>query len=156
MSQFSDSQYTTAPLTTEPLPKNNTWIWIVLAIVIPLGGLTCCCGGGALTFVGAVSQVASSETYTEAVRRAREDARVKEALGEPINTGFSVKSKFNSHNGVGEMTLEIPLTGPKGSATLDVAADNKTGAWKYSKLEVRPATGEPIDLRSEAEKGQTP
>ncbi len=139
-----------------PPPSSGKWKWIALILLLPAGALLCCCGGGITVFMGAMSQVKSSETYTEALRRAKADPDVQELLGEPITDGYLLQSNYRTTNGIGEMTIESPLSGSKGTATLKVRAGNQERAWKYFELEVRSPGGKVIDLRTDAEKGIGP
>lgn len=84
----------------------------------------------------------------ESVRRATQNPRVKRALGEPIKVGFmSSGGVHRDETGWSEAKLEIPLRGPKGSATLRVAAGQGNGPWVFSTLQVIfGEKTEPIDL----------
>ena len=88
----------------------------------------------------------SSTPYQEAVKRAQTDPRVIELLGRPIKTGYFFSGSVKTENRDGTATLDIPLTGPKGKATLRVEAIKKRGRWTYTELIVTPATAPEIDL----------
>ncbi|MCE9552746.1 MAG: cytochrome c oxidase assembly factor 1 family protein [Planctomycetes bacterium] len=129
---------------------NRNWKWAV-----PVGCITplVCCGGFAgliLTII--FGAMRSSDVYKDAVSRATADVRVKELLGEPIEPGLFTTGNINVHNDSGDADLSIPLSGPKGSATLHVVAEKSGGKWECSELEVQPATGAPaIDLLEKPE-----
>ena len=78
----------------------------------------------------------SSDVYRDSVSRAVADVRVKSLLGKPIETGWLVTGNIKIHNGAGDADLSIPLTGPKGSATLHVVAEKANGKWECSTLQV--------------------
>jgi hypothetical protein len=133
---------------TEPAQRswwNRNWKWVV-----PVGCLTpiICCGG----FVGVIVTIAfgaikSSDVYKDSVHRATADARVIELLGDPIEPGLLAGGNINIQNDTGNANLAIPLSGPKGSATLRVIAEKKGGQWHPSTLEVESADGSTnIDL----------
>jgi len=134
----------------QPTWWNRNWKWAV-----PVGCITplVCCGG----FVGVILTIVfgamkSSDVYKDSVSRATADVRVKDLLGEPIEPGLFVTGNINVNNNSGEADLSIPLSGPKGSATLHVVAEKTDGKWESSVLEVQPATGGPaIDLLEEPE-----
>jgi len=90
----------------------------------------------------------SSDVYTEALKRAQQNDEVKALLGEPIEAGFWVAGSIQVSNGSGNADITIPLSGPKGSATLHAVATKTAGVWQYSTLEVAPKdAGARIDLR---------
>lgn len=79
-----------------------------------------------------------SSLAQQALERARQDDRVKAALGEPITTGLLAKGGIKQdESGWSEAKIEIPLTGSKGRGILRVAAGQGTGPWVISNLEVR-------------------
>ena len=89
-----------------------------------------------------------SSLAQDAVRRARQDERVKAALGEPVTIGLLVKGGITQdETGWSEAKLDIPLTGPKARGILRVAAGQGTGPWVISTLEVWVEQAvEPINL----------
>lgn len=127
----------------------------LVAIVLGFVGLTV--GGGLAVFSG----IKSSAAYTESVALARADPRVVELLGEPIETGFFMSGSINLSGSSGEADMAIPLTGPKGEATLYAVATKVAGEWRFEVLEVAPkGGGDRIDLlggalEAPAEVGQT-
>jgi hypothetical protein len=127
----------------------RNWKWVV-----PLGCLTplVVCGGVVTLIIGLVfGLIKSSEPYREGLARAKGNAEVQAALGEPIQEGFFVSGSINTQsvNGVesGEANFSIPISGPKGSATIQVIASKSAGTWTYSMMRVDLA-GQPrtIDL----------
>src|SRR4051812_28877526 len=123
------------------------WKWVV-----PVGCLTplLVCGGGVTLLVVLVfGTLKSSDAYREAVDRAKASAAVQELLGTPIQEGFWVGGSINVSGASGNADLSIPLSGPKGSATLHAVATKSAGRWEFSTLEVA-ATGSDarIDLLS--------
>jgi YD repeat-containing protein len=84
----------------------------------------------------------------EAVQRAKANAQVKGALGEPIREGRLAGGTIHSdETGWSEAKLSIPLQGSRRKGTLKVIAGKGTGAWIMTTLEVF-VEGEqkPIDL----------
>ena len=95
----------------------------------------------------AFSVMKSSDVYKEALARARAEPAVIEALGTPIRDGMFVSGKTNANGASGDADLAIPISGPKGKATLYVVATKSTGSWDFSSLVVEMhGTKERIDL----------
>ena len=118
----------------------RNWKW-----VIP-GLLVLCVGFVVLLFAVVLAAMKGSDAYREGLARARASAEVKNLLGEPIEPGWLTgKIKVSGPSGMAD--LAIPLSGPKGAATLYVVATKEAGKWEYSVLEVAPeACGPRIKL----------
>lgn len=105
-----------------------------------------------LAFVSAIilivfSAMKSTEVYKEALARAKADPAVIEALGSPIKDGFLMSGNTNVNGASGESNLAIPISGPKGKATIFVSANKSLGQWIYSGLVVEVGkTHERINL----------
>ena len=126
----------------EKKPK-SPWFWVGIgcaAMTVAIIALA------AFIFVVVFGAMRSSTPYREAVDRAKSDPRVIELLGRPIETGWFVSGSVNTQNRDGNATFDIPLTGPKGKATLRVEAIKKRGRWTYTEMIVTPASGPEIDL----------
>lgn len=117
----------------------GTLLGIVLAIAV--------FGVGIFGLISGISKVMkSSEPYQTAVARAKANEKVVETLGTPITEGFPM-GNINTNNDGGNVDLSIPITGPKGKATIYVVGTRSGGAWSYSKMSVTiTATDESIDL----------
>jgi len=136
------------PLTPTP-PRGNwwhrNWKWFV-----PTGCLTLI--AMAVLFVTCIvflvfSVMKSSDAYKIAVARAKSDERVVAALGTPIREGMFSSGKTNVNGPSGEADIAIPISGPKGKATIYALGTKSEGTWSFSKLNVRiDGTGETIDL----------
>jgi Cytochrome oxidase complex assembly protein 1 len=136
------------PLSPQP-PRGNwwqrNWKWFV-----PTGCLTLI--AMAVLFVACIvflvfSVMKSSDAYKIAVARAKSDQRVVAALGTPISEGMFASGKTNVNGPSGEADIGIPISGPKGKATIYAVATKSEGAWSFSKLNVKiDGTGETIDL----------
>jgi hypothetical protein len=125
----------------------RNWKWVVpIGCLIPL----LVCGGlSTLLYFVIVGSIKSSDVYRESLVKAKASEEVKKALGEPIEAGFWVGGNIEVSNGSGNADLAIPISGPRGSATLHVVATKVDGRWQYSTMEVTPKdAGARIDLRS--------
>ena len=89
----------------------------------------------------------SSDVYRDALETARADSAVVEALGVPIEEGWFVTGNIDVSGSSGDADLAIPISGPRGKATLYVKAAKSAGQWEYSTLVVDlENTGERIEL----------
>ncbi|PYK61350.1 MAG: hypothetical protein DME43_02630 [Verrucomicrobia bacterium] len=107
-------------------------------------------GGCALmVFFFATSMMKQSEAYKIALARAQANSAVIEAIGSPISQKGIVSGNSNVNGATGEANLSIPLSGPKGKATLYVEAKKSTDIWLFQTMVVKiEKTGERIDLNS--------
>ena len=94
----------------------------------------------------AFTAMKSSDVYKTALARAKADPRVQQALGSDIHDGMFTSGKTNVTGPSGDADLSIPISGPKGKATIYVVATKSAGEWQYSKLIVKTDNGEEIDL----------
>ena len=93
------------------------------------------------------SVMKSSDAYKIAVARAKRDQRVVAALGTPIREGMFSSGKTNVNGSSGEADIGIPISGPKGKATIYAVATKSTGRWTFSKLVVQvEGASDMIDL----------
>jgi hypothetical protein len=131
---------------------SRNWKWFVpVGIVTPL---LLCGGATALVFMlvsGTINSInamiKSSDAYTEALARAQASDEVKALLGEPIAAGERVSGNLEVSGPSGKADLAIPLSGPRGSATLYAVATKTAGKWEYATLQVAPhGPGDRIDL----------
>jgi Cytochrome oxidase complex assembly protein 1 len=136
-----------------PPPRKNwwsrNWKWLVPTGCLSLIAL-------ATMFVVCIaffvfSILKSSDAYKSAVARAKSNQRVVAALGTPIQEGMFVSGKTNVNGPSGEADLGIPISGPKGKATIYVVATKSAGEWTFSKLTVKVDGGETIDLNQNGE-----
>ena len=88
----------------------------------------------------------SAQPYKDGLAHAQSDPRVRQALGTPVEPGWFLSGSINTKNRSGDCDIDIPISGPKQSATLHVIGTKEEGRWSYSKMLVTPATGPPIDL----------
>jgi hypothetical protein len=132
---------------------SRNWTWVVP--VGCLAPLVVCCGGIGLLVTFVFGAIKSSEPYREAVARTRASPALQAELGQPIQPGFlptgSISTAVNVPGGeTGHADLSIPVSGPKGAATLRVVAEKLDGEWKYTTLEALvPGRQRPIDLLAE-------
>ena len=121
-------------MSVNPPAKRSKWL-----LLIPVGCagvLVLCCGFFGVIYTLVSGTMRQSEPYRDALGAARDNVEVIEALGEPIEAGFFVTGSINSSGGVGSANLSIPISGPKGSATIYVVAEKYAGTWEYQTMVV--------------------
>src|SRR5262245_53549599 len=111
----------------------RNWKWFV-----PVGCLSIVMM--AVVFVAVIvyfafGSIKSSTVYQEAMAKTRSNAAVKRELGEPIEPGWLVSGNINVNDASGNADLSIPVSGPKKSGTVYVAATRKMDKWDIYGLE---------------------
>jgi hypothetical protein len=109
----------------------------------------------AITFalaLGVIHLMRSTTPYQDAVRIAKADPAVAQALGAPIEAGWFNSGNIQTSTDSGHADLQIPLQGPKGKARLHVVGDMRNRRWRYGTLEVQvEATDAVIELDKPAD-----
>jgi hypothetical protein len=124
---------------------DRNWKWC-----LPIGclsGLVLVAGSivAILFFVFGIMK--SSDAYKQAFAKAQASQAVVSSLGEPIKGGLFVSGNINVNGPSGTADLSIPISGPKGDATVYLKATKSQGEWNFEELTVKiEATGERIDL----------
>ena len=133
------------------MPRPNwfgrNWKWVVpLGCLLPVFFVVGC---GLLAFLFATGIMKQSDAYKIALARAQANPAVIEAIGSPISQTGIVSGNSNVSGAVGEANLSIPLSGPKGKATLYVEAKESADTWFFQTMVVKiEKTGERIDLNT--------
>ena len=121
----------------------RNWKW-----AIPTFG----CGGFIVVFIaifgvaifGATSFMSKSQPYQEALTLAKSNPETIAILGEPIETNGIMQGSLNIENGQGDITVNIPIKGPKGEASVFVVGEKRGDIWTYSEMEVRFKNSEKV------------
>jgi len=79
----------------------------------------------------------NSTVYQEALARAEHDPRVITRLGIPLKPGRVLQGQINVSGSTGQANLAIPVTGPRGRATVILEASKVSGSWVFRTLEVQ-------------------
>lgn len=98
----------------------------------------------------------SSDPYKAAMAAAKNDPRVAEALGSPIEPGWFTRGSISTENSAGNADLTIPISGPKGKGSIRVVGTKEGGRWSYSTMTVTPEKGDAIDLLTEESTSTAP
>lgn len=139
------------------VPQRRSWWrrnarWLVPLIII-LAMAVLFVGVFALAASFVMGMMKSSGAYKEGLARAKECPAVQAALGTPIKDGFFVTGNVSTGGTSGKADLAVPISGPKGKATLCVVASKSAGQWSFSTLAVEvKGSSENISLLEEKEK----
>lgn len=126
----------------------RNWKWAV-----PVGCLTL-----ALLFLGAIAAfvyflfgvMKNAEPYQHAVGVAQSHPALVQALGSPVRAGFMLSGSIEVADEEGNADLSFPVEGPRGEATVHVAARKVHGVWIYDLIEADLGAPGRIDLRDAA------
>jgi hypothetical protein len=124
---------------------DRNWKWFV-----PTGCLTVLLAGAMFVagiFALVVGMMRQSDAYGEAMRRARASTQLQAAIGTPMEEGRFVTGSFEESGPSGTASLAIPVSGPRGGATIYVEGRKSAGQWQYDVLVAQlDASGERIEL----------
>jgi cytochrome oxidase complex assembly protein 1 len=132
-----------SPEASAPPPNKTSKLGCVACLVLLLlAGLGC----GGIT-LGVFEAIKASIPYKDGLARVQADPRAREALGEPIRAGWWVNGAVQDKGNHGTATLLIPVEGPRGKATLDLASSKSQGLWTTGRaLLSLESSGEVLDL----------
>ena len=98
-------------------------------------------------FIFVTGTIKTSEAYVGAMERVRAAPAVTATLGAPLTEGWLVTGNIHVSGPTGLAELEIPVSGPRGGATVYVDAAKRLGEWHFDHLIVQvTATHQRIDL----------
>lgn len=140
-----------APPLRAPGWWQRNWKWFVPLLAALLFTLFV---GAVLALMSTVfGMIKTSDAYRQPLQQAQRNPAVIAALGAPVESGWLVMGNINVSGPSGNASLQIPLSGPKGSGDLFVEGKKSAGVWTFQTLSVQPdAGGARIDLLS----GQAP
>jgi len=111
--------------------SGGIWKWVVsIVLVLLLLLVVFVCGIFWLIERG----MGNSRVVTMAMERARDDARVTNKLGTPLERGWFIGGSINVSNGTGHAEMRIPVSGPRGKGKLYVTADERADVWTVGEL----------------------
>lgn len=101
-------------------------------------------------FFFVLGAIRSTEPYQASVRAAQASPALREALGDPVTSTWWLSGNVNWENGVGKADIRVPVSGPKGKATIHTIGSKQPATpWTFEKMEaVVEGRVEVIDLRS--------
>jgi hypothetical protein len=93
------------------------------------------CFAGILIVV--VSQIlGDSDVSKMALAAAESNPAVKQRLGDPIKRGFFASGSIEISGPSGHADIAIPVSGPRGKATVYAVARKSAGLWRFEALEI--------------------
>lgn len=131
-----------APQPDAPPKKSGCAKYAVIGCIVVF--LLFVIGCTAIFFV-AETAVKSTDLYKGARDRAVNDPRVIAAIG-PSHAGWWVTGSVSTNEDEGSGNVRFPLEGTKGDATVRATATKRGETWEFSRIEVIPDHGAPIDL----------
>jgi Cytochrome oxidase complex assembly protein 1 len=120
----------------------RNWKWLLgatfLTLVVFAAGI----------FALIMSWMRGSDVAQEAVARAQANPAMMQRLGARIDEGWLMSGSINvGTGGSGDAQVVVPVSGPKGNASIYVIAHKIAGTWNYNQiLAVVESSGEKIDL----------
>ena len=144
INQAPATSYTPPPPAVQPAKKSGCMKWALIGCgsLLVLGAIFC-----VVIVVVVFGAMKKSDVYQEALKRAQADPAVIAALGTPIEAGLMVTGSVNVDSSGGHATLDFPISGPKGKATVHAVGTKSGGEkWDYTELTVTPANGAKINL----------
>jgi hypothetical protein len=128
---------------------SRNWNWFVPTLFFVIFVLPAAACGSVVYVV--MSSLKNSDVARESLSRARTNQAVVEKLGSPIQMGRWATGSVNVNNENGVALLVIPISGPKGKATLTVSAHKRSGEWRYEEMQVMVEGGGRVNLLTESE-----
>ncbi len=129
------------PRTQSPDWMRRNWKWFVPVLCLVV--LVCVGVFGATL----LTLMKSSDAYSGAVMRAKSSPAVIAALGTPVKDGLFFSGNISENNSSGSADLVIPISGPKGTASVYVSASRSLGRWRFDNLVVQiDKTKQRIDI----------
>lgn len=146
------AQYGGGPLGQPPKKSGCGKVLLILSIVLLL------LGGGiaAAIYYGyhyAEKALKSSEAYSIALDALKENARVREKMGEIKETGFPLGSFKEDADGTGSAAYSMSVEGAKASGRYNVVMRRENRKWRLLSGAVTLSGGETINVMSDDESG---
>jgi hypothetical protein len=128
------------PYPLVPGPVTRSWLDRHARWKIPLGCLIVIllfCAFVAVIFTVLDISFRNSIVYKEALARAGRSPEVASRIGEPLQAGRVLQGQLNVTGSTGTANMKIPITGPRGKATILLDTRKADGAWVFRTLEVQ-------------------
>ena len=128
------------PYPLVPGPVTRSWLDRHARWKIPLGCLIVIllfCAFVAVIFTVLDVSFRNSIVYQEALARAGRSPEVASRIGEPLQPGRVLQGQLNVSGSTGSAKMAIPITGPRGKATILLDARKVDGGWVFRTLDVQ-------------------
>ena len=140
MPDMTTSNVPAPPYPIVPEPFKESWLDRHARWKIPLGCLIVIflfCGFVAVIFTVLDVSFRKSTVYQEALARAGQSSEVVNHIGEPLQPGRVLQGQLNVSGSTGSAKMAIPITGPRGKATILLDARKVDGGWVFRTLDVQ-------------------
>ncbi len=144
---MSNDRFQIEPPVTANQPRKRGWgcFWVTAGIGC-LTMLLLVCGGVVMfAFMGIKFAMTVSEPYQRAVQSAKENAEVRQIIGEDVQA-TPISGSISERNGRGEVDIELTVSGNKGKGKIHVRGNKTDGSWTYDKMIFTDEQGTQIDL----------
>jgi hypothetical protein len=103
---------------------------------------------GVAVFALVMSFMKGADACQMPLKAAQESELMRAELGEPITMGWLVSGNIQINNGDGTADVTVPVSGPKGSASIHTVGTKKDGGpWSFTKMQATiEASGKQVDL----------
>ncbi len=103
---------------------------------------------GVAVFALVMSFMKGADACQMSLKAAQESEVVRAELGEPITMGWFVSGNIKINNGDGTAEVHVPVSGPKGSASIHTVGTKKDGdPWKFTTMQATiEASGKQVNL----------
>lgn len=123
------------------MSKSMKW-GLSAGCILPL-----CC----LIFVGGLTGIIltvirNSDVTAEAIAVIQADPYVRDTLGEPVEIGWFITGNVEVNGDSGYASLNIPVSGPRGSGGVIVDATRSGGNWGFDAMMFAADGEEAVDL----------
>ena len=133
------------PMGQPPKKSGCGKIILILAIILlVLGGVVAV--GIYFGYHKIESTLKSSEAYTVALNRLKENEEVKNELGEIKDTGFPLGAYNQRGDGSGDAAFVMSVQGTKDSGRYEVSLVRSNSVWRLTKGVVHASSGKTIDV----------
>jgi Cytochrome oxidase complex assembly protein 1 len=102
--------------------------WVVIGVIATLSLFF------VSVFVLVESMFHASSVYSMALAKAQESPCVVQKLGTPMKPDWMTSGQINETNDEGNAELSIPISGPKGSGSLELKAKRENRVWEIQSL----------------------
>lgn len=128
-------------------PPKRGWgcFWVTAGIGCLTMSLLTCGGVVMFAFMGIKFAMTVSEPYQRAVQLAKDNAEVRQIIGEDVEA-TPISGSISERNGQGEVDIELTVSGNKGKGKVHVRGSKIDGTWTYDKMIFTDDQGTQIDL----------
>ena len=114
-----------------------------LLLLVAIGAAAIICVAAGSVFIA----LSNSDATQTALERANASPTLTNRIGTPVQRGWIVTGSIKVRGSSGNVDVAVPVSGPKGGATVYARGRKEAGLWIYDLIEAAPDDGsERIDL----------